>query len=54
MTAPNPNGCRHCGDDEIHHGWQWDPSAGLHQWQPPTQAQILDRMKARRASKETT
>lgn len=53
MTVPNPHGCRYCGDDEYHHGQQWHQTAGLHHYEPPTPAQILDRMKARRASKET-
>lgn len=44
-----PHGCRWCGDEEHHHGSQWHPTAGMHQWTRPTPAQILDRMTARRA-----
>lgn len=51
-TAPNPDGCRWCGTDHGHHGWEWVRSAGLHQWEPPTIAQRLARTKARRTVKE--
>lgn len=43
-----PDGCRHCGDERHHHGLQSAPSAGLHAWEPPTSAQRLERMRARR------
>lgn len=53
MAAPNPSGCRWCGIDERQHMQQWKPPAGWHQWEQPTTAQRLARMKARRnASKE--
>lgn len=49
MTAvPEPNACRWCGDDQHHHGWQYHPEAGLHQWTEPTDEQRLQRMRARR------
>jgi hypothetical protein len=44
-----PYGCRWCGDDKNHHGHSWHPTAGLHQWEQPTQQQTLDRMRTRRA-----
>lgn len=44
----DPNGCRHCGIAERGHARQWTEAAGWHQWQPPTNAQIKARMKARR------
>src|SRR5690242_4345461 len=43
-----PYGCAICGDSQDHHGSQWHPLPGLHQWARPTDAQILARMKARR------
>lgn len=46
-----PNGCRHCGDRLDHHGWQWHPEVGLHQWVRPTDEQIKARMLARRVSR---
>lgn len=54
MTAPEPSACRWCGIPAREHGRQYLPPVGWHQHTPPTTAQILDRMKARRASKETT
>ena len=46
MTAPN--GCQHCGIDKRGHGRQYVPGTGWHQWTPPTQAQIKQRMTDRR------
>ncbi|MCX4697036.1 hypothetical protein [Streptomyces sp. NBC_01373] len=56
MTSTNdpkaaPYGCQWCGDEQHHHGHQWHPAAGLHQWTKPTQDQIRDRMQARRAGR---
>ncbi|AXE26392.1 hypothetical protein C0216_25645 [Streptomyces globosus] len=48
---PTPNGCRWCGDAQENHGNQWVLSVGLHSWEPPTAAQRLKRMKARRAER---
>ncbi len=45
----DPQGCRHCGDAEGHHGWSWSETAGLHQWGRPTQEQIKERMRRRRS-----
>lgn len=39
---PTPFGCRRCGHPENRHGLGW------HQWERPTKAQMLARMKARR------
>lgn len=54
MTVPEPSACRWCGIPERPHCQRWKEPIGWHQHTPPTQAQILDRMKTRRASKETT
>ena len=51
MTTTTPNGCRHCGIPERQHYRQWKAPVGWHQWQKPTSAQILARMKARRATR---
>jgi hypothetical protein len=49
QTEPTPYGCRWCGDEQHHHGHQWHPEAGMHQWTEPSPEQIRDRMTARRA-----
>lgn len=49
MTV-HPFGCGRCGLPQPH-GRQYDRDGG-HQWERPTDAQILARMKARRANKE--
>ncbi|MGW1468491.1 hypothetical protein ACWCPT_29615 [Streptomyces sp. NPDC002308] len=57
--APSPNGCHHCGVEKDTHmgpwvppvGWQWGKPTGWHQWERPTNAQILARMRARRANR---
>ncbi|MFJ7990274.1 hypothetical protein [Streptomyces sp. NPDC096351] len=47
---PVPSGCRWCGLSGTH--WQfWRPGKGYHQYEPPTQAQILARMRARRKAR---
>ncbi|RPK56211.1 hypothetical protein EES43_24525 [Streptomyces sp. ADI96-02] len=51
QTAPNPDGCRWCGYDNPH-GWQYLPGKGGHQWEQPTNAQRLARMRARRAARK--
>jgi GH25 family lysozyme M1 (1,4-beta-N-acetylmuramidase) len=48
-----PNGCARCGIPKPH-GWQWIEGVGLHQWQPPTDAQIKARMQARRNARTIT
>lgn len=52
-AAPNPDGCRWCGDDQGNHGSQWIASHGMHQWEQPTRAQRLARMHARRNAART-
>ncbi|MFC8447587.1 hypothetical protein [Kitasatospora sp. NPDC057223] len=49
MTTAAPSGCRHCGISKPEHMQRWKSGVGWHAWEPPTQAQILARMKARRA-----
>ena len=48
-----PNGCAHCGEPGLNHGRQWLPGIGWHAWTPPTDAQRLDRMQARRRARTT-
>lgn len=53
-TVPTPFGCRWCGAERGSHGWMWIPRfPQLHRWERPTNAQILARMKARRANRIT-
>jgi hypothetical protein len=49
--TPNPMGCRWCSIDQHGHGRQYVEPIGWHQWQPPTQQQIKNRMLARRAER---
>ncbi|MYS16597.1 hypothetical protein GTW73_21985 [Streptomyces sp. SID4982] len=46
--AETPYGCRWCGDASHHHGSQWHPTAGMHQWAKPTAEQVKARMVSRR------
>lgn len=46
-----PYGCRWCGDEAHRHGSQWAPIIGMHQWKQPSQAEILERMRRRRANR---
>lgn len=46
---PSPDGCRWCGISERSHGQSWAASKKWHSYAPPTAAQRLARMKARRA-----
>lgn len=46
-----PSGCQHCGVERQEHFQRWTTGAGWHKWTAPTQAQILARMKARRAER---
>lgn len=48
MTTPEPSGCRHCGVGHRTHFSRHSDGVGRHQYEPPTEAQILDRMTARR------
>ncbi|MGW1870957.1 hypothetical protein ACWCPS_36130 [Streptomyces mauvecolor] len=51
---PNPYGCQECGVAADAHGRRWHPEAGVHQWIQPTQEQIKERMRARRAARTTS
>lgn len=46
---PTPFGCRRCGNPQGSHGRSYIAGAGIHTWERPTNAQILARMRARRA-----
>lgn len=48
---PPPFGCRWCGTEHGGHGRRWIPGKGIHRWEQPTNAQILARMRARRAAR---
>lgn len=54
ITSQPPYGCRWCGDEQHHHGEQWAPIIGMHSWLEPSQAMILERMRRRRAARQTT
>lgn len=45
-----PNGCRWCGIEKRGHGRQ-ATTGGSHTWEQPTQAQIKERMLARRSAR---
>jgi hypothetical protein len=49
------DGCAHCGRPEraYHyvHGNMWDREIGFHTWIEPSNAQRLERMRARRAAR---
>ncbi|MFD7705671.1 hypothetical protein [Streptomyces sp. NPDC059786] len=51
ITEEPPYGCSWCGDERHHHGSQWAPIIGLHQWVEPDQKLILARMTSRRADR---
>lgn len=46
-----PSGCAHCGLDRRAHVCRWIAPVGWHTYAPPSQAQILVRMLARRAAR---
>ncbi|WP_214317075.1 hypothetical protein [Nonomuraea sediminis] len=48
-VVAQPSGCRWCGIAQLGHFQRWTRLAGWHGWTPPTQDQIKERMKARRA-----
>ncbi|WP_327385044.1 hypothetical protein [Streptomyces sp. NBC_01207] len=48
---PTPYGCRWCGSPQGHHGAGYCLTGRT--WTPPTRAQILARMRARRAHRAT-
>lgn len=45
----SPYGCTWCGEERAHHGRRWAPTIQMHSWEAPREAQILDRMRYRRA-----
>lgn len=51
ITFEAPYGCAWCGDEPHHHGSQWAPIIGMHQWMQPSQAAILERMRRRRTNR---
>jgi hypothetical protein len=51
-APPVPSGCRWCGDEQYHHGRSYVRSVGMHGWEQPTRAQVIARMKARRAARK--
>ena len=51
---PVPSGCRWCGQAENAHAPFWRPGKGFHRYEQPTTAQILARMRARRAARLNT
>lgn len=46
-----PSSCRWCAIPEREHAQRWKPPADWHPFVPPTSAQILSRMRARRAAR---
>ena len=46
-----PYGCRWCGIQRYHHGRRWIPVIGMHAWEQPSDAQILERMLRRLADR---
>lgn len=55
MTV-QPGACRYCPHTERDHMQRWTntDNIGWHKWTPPTQDQIKDRMRARRAAQKRT
>jgi hypothetical protein len=51
MAIPAPSSCRHCGIARREHAQRWTTRAGWHQWTPPTEQQIKDRMLAWRRAR---
>lgn len=47
-SPPTPDGCRWCGFTRREHAGRWTNGAHWHFWTPPTRAQRLARMRARR------
>ncbi|OKI04960.1 hypothetical protein A6A06_09725 [Streptomyces sp. CB02923] len=50
VEMPEPYACAWCGVS-LPHGRQYMKSVGMHKWVRPSDAQILARMKARRAAR---
>jgi len=53
-ATAEPSACQHCGIPRREHYRQWTGQAGWHQWTAPSSAQIIARMKERRAARLTT
>jgi hypothetical protein len=51
LSFESPYGCSWCGDEKFHHGSQWAPIIGMHEWREPSQAMVLERMTRRRADR---
>lgn len=51
LATAEPSACRHCGIPFRRHYQHWIEPVGWHQWTAPTSAQILARMKTRRAAR---
>lgn len=51
LPLTEPSACGHCGIPRRPHAQRWTAAAGWHAWQPPTDAQILARMRARRTAR---
>ncbi|KPI31405.1 hypothetical protein OV320_2621 [Actinobacteria bacterium OV320] len=51
LDFESPYGCRWCGTQRWHHGRRWKPVVGLHAWEVPSEALILERMTRRRADR---
>lgn len=49
---PVPSGCRWCGIEHRRHAGRWSAAVGWHAWNAPTSAQVLARMRARRAARQ--
>lgn len=49
-----PSACRWCDVPRRTHYQRWVEVYGRHGWQPPTDAQILARMRARRDARKAT
>lgn len=52
-NVQNPMGCRWCGIDQPDHEDWWVPEVGWHRWTQPTQDQIKQRMRERRALRQS-
>jgi hypothetical protein len=50
-AMPDPDGCALCGIEKRSHYTRYWPSPGPHRWTPPTDAQRLERMQARRVAR---
>lgn len=51
ITDEPPYGCTWCGEEYGFHGRRWAPIIQMHNWEAPDQAEILERMRRRRANR---